>query len=128
MTIIKFIEENVPVIVTFITGVTAWFSKDKILHTLNIKKQESSNEGSQLENVQKALDLWQEMLDDAVSRHKIQISELESIIEKVKADLGRLTIINDNLELMVKEQRDLIAKQSKTISYYKAKYEKNKEK
>lgn len=128
MEIINFIKENIPVIITFITGITAWFSKDKILHTLNIKKQKSSNESSQLENVQKALDLWQEMLDDAVSRHKLQVSELESIIEKVKADLSRLTIINDNLELMVKEQRELISKQSKTISYYKAKYEKNKEK
>lgn len=123
-----FNQDVLKIMLPILAALVSWFSKDRILHILNIKKQESVNENSQLTNVQKALDLWQEMLDDAVKRHKLQISELETIIEKVKSDLGRLQTINDNLELMVKEQRELIAKQSRTISYYKSRYEKNKEK
>ncbi len=101
-------------------AVITWFFKDRVLSALNIKREKSDIESGQLENVQKALDLWQEMLDDAVKRHKLQVGELEIIIEKLK---------NETVELagIIADQKELIIKQSKTIAYYKNKYEKNKE-
>tara|TARA_R110000796_G_scaffold74629_4_gene167810 strand:- start:323 stop:703 length:381 start_codon:yes stop_codon:yes gene_type:complete len=103
--------------------IVTWFTKDRILQALNIKKEKNTATSGNLENVQKALDLWQEMLDDAVKRHKVQVTELEEIIEKIKIDLNRLESINEKLENMVNEQREIIKKQSKKIDYYKRKYD-----
>lgn len=108
-------------------AVVTWFTKDRILSALNIKQEKNNATGGNLENVQKALDLWQEMLDDAVKRHKVQIGELEEVILKVKEEAASLRSVNESLEAMVREQKELIVSQSKTIKYYKDKYEKNKQ-
>ncbi len=122
MEINKIIEIGLPIL----TALVVWFGKDKLLFLLNLKKEENNVENGQLQNVQKALDLWQEMLDDAVRRHKLQVNELESIIVKVKNDLKQLQEISDSKDALIIEQKELIRKQSKTIAYYKEKYEKNK--
>jgi predicted transcriptional regulator len=103
--------------------VLTWLTKDRILVALNIKKEKNTATSGHLENVQKALDLWQEMLDDAIKRHKLQVSELDAVAAKIKDDLQRLESINEKLEAIVNEQRDIITKQSKKIDYYKRKYD-----
>lgn len=107
------------------TLIVTWFSKDKILHLLNVKKEKNEVDNTQLENVQKALDVWQDMLDDAVKRHRTQVNELELVIEKVKQDLKELNEISEKKDKVIKEQRDLIEKQSRSIKYYIKKYESN---
>ena len=106
--------------------IVTWLTKDRILNALNIKKEKQVVDNTQLENVQKALDVWQDMLDDAVKRHKTQTAELESIIDKVKKDLKELQELSDKKDEIIYEQRELIEKQSRSIKYYKDKYEKNK--
>ena len=119
------IDENlIKIAIPLIVAVITWLSKDRILHALNIKKEEKVIESSQLDNVQKALDLWQEMLNDVVQRNKAQVQELEAIIERLKIDFAELKDISDKKDLLIKEQRELIAKQSKSIKYYQDKYEK----
>lgn len=112
----------ITVIIPLISALAVWFGKDKLLFALNIKKEEKTIENSQLENIQKALEVWQDMLDDVVKRHKLQVEELETIISKVKLDLAKLEKINENLEKMVIEQKEFIAKQSKIIELYKNKF------
>lgn len=111
-----------------------WIFKDRVLDALNIKKEKSNVEGGQLENVQKALDLWQEMLDDAVKRHKLQVGELEGIIARLKIDFGELEELAKNKDILIAsqnaviaEQKDLIRRQERSIKHYKDKYEKHKE-
>lgn len=114
-------------------AILTWLTKDRILSALNIKQEKNNVEGGQLENVQKALDLWQEMLDDAVRRHKIQVGELEGIIAVLKKDFKELEDIAKSKDAiiasqkaLIAEQKTLIEKQSRSITYYKNKYEKNK--
>lgn len=107
-----------------------WFTKDRILNVLNIKKEENVTQGGNLENVQKALDLWQEMLDDAVRRHKAQVLELETITLKLKADCVALEEISASKDIMIlqqsviiEEQKALIEKQAAKILELKRRYE-----
>lgn len=105
--------------------VITWLTKDRILAALNIKQEKNSATKGNLENVQIALDLWQEMLEDAVKRHKSQIAELEAVIEKIKQDLARLQTINEALEAMVDEQKEMLNAQREELNYYKTKKGRN---
>lgn len=119
------IETIKDILIPIAGGVVTWLSKDKILHLLNVKKEKNNVDNTQLENVQKALDVWQDMLDDAVKRHKTQVGELENIIDKIKQDLKELQEISLAKDKVIKDQRELIEKQSRSIKYYTNKYEKN---
>jgi ribosomal protein S21 len=107
-------------------AVVTWFTKDRILSALNIRNEKNNATGGNLENVQKALDLWQEMLDDAVKRHKAQVAELENIIGRLKLDYNELESMILEQKNIISEQKELIIKQSKSLEFYKKSYEKNK--
>lgn len=109
-------------------AVVTWFTKDRILSALNIKQEKNNATGGNLENVQKALDLWQEMLDDAVKRHKAQVEELEGIIARLKNDYAQLEAMIGDQKKIIAEQKELIVKQAKSLEYYRTKYEKNNSK
>lgn len=108
--------------------IITWLTKDRILDALNIKKEKNKVDSVQLENVQKALDVWQDMLDDAVKRHRAQVIQLEAVIVKLTDDLSQLEIISNQKDKVIKEQKILIEKQSASLKYYFDKYERNKEK
>jgi hypothetical protein len=105
-------------------AIITWFTKDKILNALNIKKEKNDATSGNLENVQKALDLWQDMLNDAVRRHKVQVEELESIINRLRQDYDELTKILNEQKPIISDQKELIIRQAKSLEYYKNKYEK----
>lgn len=110
-----FLQYGLPLLV----GVVTWFSKDRILLALNIKQQSTNIEGDALGNIQKQLDLWQEMLTDQNSRSKQQIADLqadfENSVTKLKVELSELNEI-------IAKQKELIKKQSDSLRYYVSKY------
>lgn len=114
-------------------AVVTWFTKDRILAVLNVKKETNNAQGGNLDNVQKALDLWQEMLDDAIKRHKAQVNEFEGIVSKLKTDFKELEALTHSKDVIITqqntliiEQKNLIVKQSNTILRLKKKYESTK--
>jgi len=104
--------ETIKYAVTIITALGTFFFKERILTALNIKKEENNVAGGTLDNIQQSLDIWQEMLDDAVKRHKDQVAQLEGIIKK--------------LESIIKEQNELIYRQQKQLTDYERKFGKIK--
>jgi hypothetical protein len=109
-----------------ITAVVVWFSKGKILHTLNLKREEKNQETISLENLQKKVDIYQEMLTDLPNRYKQQITDLEQSFKnsmiRLEEEIGHLRVINQELKEIVQEQKAFIAKQSSSLAYYERKY------
>lgn len=98
-----------------------------ILEKLNIRQKKTEVESSTLENLQKNLDLYQEIVDDLNQKYKERITDFEDNFEhslsKLKLELEELRTMNQQLERVIKDQKALIVKQSKSIKYYKNKYE-----
>ncbi|WP_431137472.1 hypothetical protein [Psychroserpens mesophilus] len=103
---------------TAIGAVTLWY-KDTIAIRLGIKQGEKNLEKEALENLQKNLDIYQEMVSDIDARYKAKIVELEATfqasITKLQADIVELQGINEQLS-------DIIKKQTARIKYYTKKY------
>lgn len=51
-------------------GILAWVNKDRILHVLNVKKQKSEIDNSNLGNVEEIVELYKEALDDLKVRNE----------------------------------------------------------
>lgn len=116
-----------------ISAIIVWLFKDKALHVLNLKREEKSQEAISLENLQKKLDLYQEMLTDVPKQYKAQISDLEksfsAALNRMNAEVGEMRSINQELEKLVTDQSAIISKQEKiitkqrrTIEVYETKY------
>ena len=110
--------------VAIVTGVGIWY-KDVIAKKIGIKKERSEGDSVALENVQKNLDIYQEMLDDVDSRYKAKLKELElsftETIDRMKLEIEGLKGMNKDLSSFIKDQKDVIAKQSKRLDYYRVK-------
>lgn len=94
------------IVMTVFPAVFIWITKDRIMNVLDIKVSKQNLEKHSLDNVQRKLDLWQEMLDDMVRRYKLTIAELNEVIESQKA---------------------IIEEQSKLIAIYEKKHGKIEE-
>lgn len=114
-----------PYIAPIITAIGA-YKWDWILQKLNIKQKKVDVEGSSLMNLQKNLDIYQEMVTDLDTRYKERIKDFEEnfsrSMDKLKSEIEELKEINQQLEMMVREQREFITKQSKSLSYYEKKF------
>lgn len=101
-----------------ILGATIWF-KDALAIKLGIKKGEKNLEKEALVNLQKNLDIYQEMLTDIDARYKSKIVDLEvsfqRAIEKLQSDITELQSLNEKLS-------EIIKKQTARIKYYTSKY------
>jgi len=110
---------------TAILAITIWF-KDAIAIRVGIKKDKKDLEGSALTNLQKNLDIYQEMIEFSDVQYKARILEFEdnfnTTINRLKADLEQLKEINEKLKLFIDEQKVIITKQNKSLTYYRNKY------
>ena len=110
---------------TAILAITIWF-KDAIAIRVGIKKDKKDLEGSSLANLQKNLDIYQEMIEFSDIQYKTRIVEFENnfntTINRLKADLEQLKEINEKLKLFIDEQKVIITKQNKSLTYYRNKY------
>jgi len=99
---------------------------DWILDKLNIKKKKAEVENNSLDNLKKNLDLYQEIVDDLNQKYKERIIDFEQgfnqTIDRLKLEVGDLREINKELEIMIKDQKAFIARQSKSLTYYEHKY------
>lgn len=95
------------------------FKFDWIKEKLNVRQQEQGVQSSSLDNLDKGVDLYKELLDDLSQRYKDKIGQIEI---EFKSQLQRLQIEIDELRVLTKDQKDFIAKQSKSLAYYEKKH------
>ena len=105
-------------VATFILGAY----KDKIAIALNWKKQKKEIDGQQLDNLQKNLDLYQEMLTDLDTRYKAKIAQIETDFkdstDRLKEHIKSVEELNNGLKKEIKEQKEFITKQRKSLKYF----------
>jgi hypothetical protein len=101
-----------------IVGITLWY-KDVVGVKLGIKKGDNDVQTGALENIQKNLDIYQEMVTDIDVRYKAKIKDLEDSfqhsLEILQEEVAKLQSMN-------KELGKIIKKQEKEINSYKSKY------
>ena len=102
-----------------------------ILDKLNIKTKKNQVEGENLDNIKKNLDLYQELVDDLNVKYKASLIDFEanfiSVTNRLKSEISVLRELNNEMELMIKDQKLFIIKQSKSLTYYEHKYGNKKE-
>ncbi|OCK42530.1 hypothetical protein BA195_10160 [Tenacibaculum soleae] len=122
----KAFADALPYLLTFVTGVGVWF-KDKIATKLGIKKKENDVDNSSLNNVQKNLDIYQEMVEDLSEKYKQRIKDIEDSFDasmlRLQADLRALQALNEKFSKIIEEQKEIIRKQAKSLKYFQDKYE-----
>lgn len=123
--LIDTIKPALPYLFTAIAGVGAWY-KEKIGTALGIKMKTNEVDNQALDNVQKNLDLYQEMVDDIDARYKKRISDIEESFKlsmaQLNDDLQTLQTLNEKFSKIIEEQKVIITKQRKSLSYYEKKY------
>jgi hypothetical protein len=111
-------------ILPVVAGIITWFSKGKIEHALNLKREEKNQEAISLENLQKKLDIYQEMLKDIPLQYKTQMADLEAnfnaTISRLNNDLEAMRELNDELAIIIKDKQEIIDQQDKIISAHRA--------
>jgi uncharacterized protein (DUF3084 family) len=117
--------DALPYIAPILTAIGA-YKWDWMMNKLNLKDKNISIEGNALENLQKNLDLYQDMVTDLDKRYKDRIADFEQnfaqTMDRLRVEIDDLKKINSELEEMVKEQKDFITKQSKSLKYYESKF------
>lgn len=118
------IDQILTYILPIIVGVVTWFSKGKIDHMLGTKREIKNQETISLENLQKKLDIYQEMLKDVPNQYKNQMADLESnfnaTINRLNSDLDSMKKLNDEMEGIIKDKQEIIEQQDKIISNHRA--------
>lgn len=118
------VEQFLMYLLPLLSGVVVWFSKGKIEHVLNIKREQKSQETISLENLQKKLDIYQEMLKDIPNQYKSQMADLEanftSTIDRLNNDLDAMRKLNDELESIIADKQEIIDAQDKIIARHRA--------
>ncbi|MDP2686447.1 MAG: hypothetical protein Q8O62_04445 [Aequorivita sp.] len=118
----EFFLEFLPYISTLITGIIVWY-RDKIATKLGWKKTSKEVDSITIDNIQKNLDLYQEILDDMDGRYKNRVKEIEQYFEhsisKLQIDLQSLYEFKKKLLKINKEQKQLIISLQKSLTYYK---------
>jgi DNA anti-recombination protein RmuC len=74
-------------ILPYVGAVLGWIYKDKILHTLNIKKQKSEIDNSNINNVEEVIKIYRESLDDLNRRNDENIQKMDEKHAKALQDL-----------------------------------------
>jgi len=109
-------------VVTAVVG----FKWDLIMTKLNIKKEGINAENLTLNNLQKNLDIYQDMVTDLDKRYKSRIAEFEEnfnkSMDRLRSEIDELKAINNELETMVKDQKMFINRQSRSLKYYESKF------
>ena len=123
--LIETIKPALPYIFTAIAGIGGWY-KEKIGTALGIKKKTKELDNQALDNVQKNLDIYQEMVDDIDTRYKQRIADIEESFQlsmkRLNEDLLTLQRLNAKFTKIIEEQKTIIAKQRKSLNYYEKKY------
>lgn len=125
-------EQIIQYVAAIATGVGIWY-KDVIAKKIGLKKEIKTNEAMALDNVQKNLDIYQEMITDIDSRYKVKLQEVEQqfleSINRMKTEVNELKVMNAELIVFINsqktlllDQKEIIGKQSKRIDYFKKKY------
>lgn len=137
-------------IAPYVGGVLAWINKDRILHVLNVKKQESEIENKNLGNVEEIVELYKEALDDLKVRneqskidlkkdHEIAIRDVqirydynienikkkteEKYKDKIQAIEGEFKMIVADLKKQLVELKEFIRTLTEERDFYKDKLE-----
>lgn len=114
-----------PYIAPILTAIGA-YKWDLIMKKLNIKKEGINAENLTLNNLQKNLDIYQDMVTDLDKRYKSRIAEFEDnfnkSMDRLKSEIDELKVINNELETMVKDQKMFINRQSRSLKYYESKF------
>jgi len=117
--------DALPYIAPILTAIGA-YKWDWLMHKLNIKQKTADVEGTTLANLQKNLDIYQDMVTDLDKRYKDRIADFEQnfteAMDRLRVEIDDLKKINSELEEMVNEQKDFISKQSKSLKYYESKF------
>ena len=102
-----------------ILAAIAGFKWDWIMKKLNIKREEADLKNSSLDNLEKNIKIYQDLVTDIDSRYKERIAEFEQNFkiasEEMKKEIIELKEVNKNLKIF-------IAKQAKSLTYYEKKY------
>lgn len=115
--------EHWKLLATIIGGVLLWY-KDLIAIRLGIKKETVSLETATIENLQRNLDLYQEMVTDLDVRYKHKLEEIQKSfdesITKLQSEIEALKEINEKLKIYIE-------KQNKKLKYYEDNFGKSSE-
>lgn len=118
------VEQILVYILPLVTGVIAWFGKGRIKHALNIQKEEKTQEAISLENLQKKLDIYQEMLKDVPHQYKSQMADLEanfnSTLDRLTSEIDAIKTLNKELEGIIQDKQEIIEKQDQIIARCRA--------
>lgn len=119
------IVEIVPYLAPVLTAIAA-FKWDWIMKKLNIKREKEDLKNSSLNNLEKNIKIYQDLVTDLDERYKTRIKDYEDNFQET---IGRL---RDEIETLNKEVRSLktinselktfLNKQAKTIVHYEKKY------
>lgn len=101
-----------------ILGITIWY-KDTIAIKLGMKKGEKNLEKESLENLQKKLDIYKDMVSDIDITYKGRINELqeyfEASVQRLQSEINEVNTLNVRLN-------EVIQKQTTKIKAYEKKY------
>lgn len=98
-------------VIPAITGIIAWFTKDRILNALNIKQKKVDVDEARYRSLQTILDLYQEMVVDMNEKNKNQLADFEIELMRFRELIGEMT-------KTIEDQKDYIAKQTVTLKKY----------
>lgn len=117
--------QALPYIAPVLTAIGA-YKWDTIMKKLNINQKGADIESTTIDNLQKNLDLYQEMVTDLDKRYKERVKDFEesfiASMDKLNLEIEALKKVNAQLEEMVREQKMFITKQSKSLDYYEKKF------
>tara|TARA_R110000822_G_scaffold305011_1_gene430487 strand:+ start:1448 stop:1828 length:381 start_codon:yes stop_codon:yes gene_type:complete len=116
---------SLPYIAPILTAIGA-YKWDWLMNKLSIKQKTADVEGTTLVNLQKNLDIYQEMVTDLDRRYKERIKDFEenfsTSMDRLRVEIEELRQVNQELEKIVREQKEFITKQAKSLKYYESKF------
>jgi len=95
-------------------GVVAFFTGRK-LQFISEDKAKVDVDSQRIENLDKLLKIQNEQIDVIKAQFQSRIDNLNEYVKELEN-------INIRLETMIKEQKEVIKEQSKSLNYYKSKF------
>jgi len=108
------VKDFIPYLIGLATTLLA-LKKDWIGSKLGVKNSQEDLETKSLGNIHKEMSIYKELLDDIRIRHSEVVDDMRAEIKTLQQEIIELRAFN-------KEQKDFIAKQSKSLAYYTQKF------
>lgn len=109
-----------------ILAAIAGFKWDWIMKKLNIKKEEADLKNSSLDNLEKNIKIYQDLVTDLDERYKSRIKDYEEnfqeTIDRLRDEIKTLNDEVKSLKTINSELKSFLTKQTKTIVFYEKKY------